>query len=464
MGALPVPVYAWRRMSEPAANIVLSEVDAELTLLGSLFSAPEAFAAFAPDIRAEWFSDPLARYLFDACLRVHVAGNQLSVATVLAALPEDCGGITRSQLFAKAAGAAVPASSISGVIAIVKDRWARRTLIETAEDMKSAAVRFDADPYELAADGMIRLDSVTAHQAGRKSMSIEASMGRLQAMLDSPAELRGATTGLFALDNKLNGYKAGQLYVVAGRPGMGKSAFMCSSLRRTAQSGKGVAIISLEMTAEEVSARCISDSMDTVQAPFFGNITKGLLSASERESLNVAAESFAGLPFMVDDSPRMTWPEIASRARRVKAEFDAAGFPLTVLCIDHMGLVTPSDRYRGNKVAEAGEVSNGARALAKELDCCVLLLCQLSREVEKRDDKRPTLSDLRWSGEIEQDAHVVAFLYREAYYLQNDANADPYTVAEAKNRLEFLIRKNRNGETADIGLWCSMGHSSVRDE
>jgi replicative DNA helicase len=451
-------------MSQPAEQIVLSEVDAELTLLGSLFSSPDAFAAFAPDIRAEWFSDPLARYLFDACLRVHVAGNRLSVSTVLAALPEDCGGMTRSQLFAKAAAAAVPASSIGGVVSIVKDRWARRTIIDAADGMKEAAVRFDADPYELAAESMIRLDAVTAHQSARKSMSIEASMERLQAMLDNPTNLRGATTGLLALDNKLNAYKAGQLYVVAGRPGMGKSAFMCSSLRRTAQSGKGVAIISLEMTAEEVSARCISDSMDTVKAPFFGNITKGLLSADERESVNVAAESFAGLPFMVDDSPRLSWPEIASRARRVKAEFDAAGFPLSVLCIDHMGLVTPSERYSGNKVAEAGEVSNGARALAKELDCCVLLLCQLSREVEKREDKRPTLSDLRWSGEIEQDAHVVAFLYREAYYLQNDADADPYKVAAARNRMEFLIRKNRNGETADIDLWCSIGHSSVRDQ
>lgn len=135
-----------------------------------------------------------------------------------------------------------------------------------------------------------------------------------------------------------------------------------------------------------------------------------------------------------------------------------------MVCIDHMGLVTPSDRYRGNKVAEAGEVSAQARALAKELDCCVILLCQLSREVERRDDKKPTLSDLRWSGEIEQDAHVVAFLYREAYYLDQDAGADPYALAAARNRLEFLIRKNRNGETGDIRLWCSIGHSMVRDE
>ena len=128
-----------------------------------------------------------------------------------------------------------------------------------------------------------------------------------------------------------------------------------------------------------------------------------------------------------------------------------------------MGLVTPSDRYRGNKVAEAGEVSGQARALAKELDCCVILLCQLSREVEKRDDKKPIMADLRWSGEIEQDAHVVAFLYRPHYYLNSDPNADPYVVAGSRWSLDFLIRKNRNGETGDVPLWCSIAHSSVRD-
>lgn len=446
------------------AEVVLSEVDAELTLMGSLFMAPNAFSAFAPEVRPEWFSDGALRHLFEACLRLHFAGNGLSPQAIMAVLPEDCGGITRGRLYASACASAIPVQMLGGVIQVVKDRWARRTLIETADTIKTAATSFDADPYEMASEGMVRLDAITSHQGERKGLSVEATMARLCAMIDKPDDLRGATTGIAALDAKLNGYKAGQLYVVAGRPGMGKSAYMCSSLRRTAQMGKGVLIVSLEMTGEEVAARCISDSLDSLRAPFFGNITKGLLSEGERSDVDFAAESFAGLPMIVDDSPRMTWAEIASKARRAKAEFEAAGYPLAVLCIDHMGLVTPSDRYKGNKVAEAGEVSAGARALAKELNCCVLLLCQLSRDVEKRDDKRPTLSDLRWSGEIEQDAHVVGFLYREAYYLAQDAAADPYMMQEAKHKLEFLIRKNRNGETDDVRLWCSIGHSSIRDQ
>ena len=118
----------------------------------------------------------------------------------------------------------------------------------------------------------------------------------------------------------------------------------------------------------------------------------------------------------------------------------------------------------GAAVAISGRKVDALDALAKELDCCVILLCQLSREVEKRDDKKPVMSDLRWSGEIEQDAHVVAFLYREAYYLQHQADVDPFRLSAAKHRLDFIISKNRNGETGEVPLWCSIGHSSVRDE
>lgn len=192
--------------------------------------------------------------------------------------------------------------------------------------------------------------------------------------------------------------------------------------------------------------------------------SKGLLSDTAMTDVGQIGTNLNNIPLHVDASARLMFSEIASRARQLKAKLEVAGRFLSVVCVDHMGLVTPSDRYHGNKVAEVGEVSGQARALAKELDCCVVLLCQLSREVEKRDDKRPIIADLRWSGEIEQDAHVVAFLYREGCYLANDANADPFKVRDAKWSLDFPIRKNRNGETGDVSFWCSIAHSAVRDE
>lgn len=448
-----------------ATTIALGEIDVEITLLGSLFISPAAMDLFADDIRAEWFSDPFCRYLFESAAALKANGHKLSPAAIVANMPIELPGLgTRQDFFARVCASGMPASSISGLTATLRDRWARRRLVEQAQDIKDRAVLFDQDPFEVAGDSILDLNTIAATRNAARAKTFDASVEALRASHREPERLRGATTGLLALDKKLNGYSRGQLYVIAGRPGMGKSAFMCSSLRRTAQSGKGVAIFSLEMTAQEIAARCLSDALDTVFEPTYGSILKGLYGEAAEADLTVAQDSLAGIPMLVDDSPRLTWQEIAGSARKAKAQFEASGIPFAVLCIDHMGLVTPSDRYRGNKVAEAGEVSAQARALAKELDCCVILLCQLSREVEKRDDKKPVMSDLRWSGEIEQDAHVVAFLYREAYYLQHQADVDPFRLSAAKHRLDFIISKNRNGETGEVPLWCSIGHSSVRDE
>jgi replicative DNA helicase len=449
-------------MAEPAYEIQLSEVDVELTLLGSLLSDAKVFQLAASEITPDWFSDPLAKYVFDGALRIHQDGGRISPPVVVAMLPEDCGGgVNRGQFYARMCAHAMPAASVGALVTTLKDRWARRQLVATADDMRAMAVRFEADPYELARDAVLSLDSINAVRGEGRGFTLDTAMERLGEA--DPDKMRGFSTGLHALNVKLNGYKAGQLYVIAGRPGMGKSAFMCSSLRRTAQTGVGVAIFSLEMTGEEIAARCLSDSLDSVHAPMFGNILKGAVPPSDKHMLDLARDSLSGLPLYIDDSPKLTFAEITGKARRAKAIWEAKGIRLGVVCIDHMGLVTPSSRYAGNKVAEAGEVSGMARALAKELDCCVVLLCQLSREVEKRDDKRPVMSDLRWSGEIEQDAHVIGFLYREAYYLAQDPTADPVQSHVARNALEFLIRKNRNGETADVRLWCSIGHSSIRD-
>lgn len=447
-------------MSTPAEKMVLNEVDAEGTLLGSLFMAPQTFDLASSAIRPEWFSDSMLRYIFESSRKIIADGHAVTPKAVVAALPEDCGGIPRGTLYARICAAAMPVNAIPSLASVLRDRWARRELVAAADDLKARAQMFGESPFDLAGEAIIALDGVSVEAAGSSVRTIDAAMDGVG---EAKHVRRGATTGLYALDNKLNGYVPGQLYVIAGRPGMGKSAFMCSSLRRTAQSGKGVAIFSLEMGADEIAARCMADTLDTPHAPGFGDILRGGLTNEQRADVTLAKDSLSGIPLYIDDAGRLTLSEIEARAKQVKATFEASGVPLAVVCIDHMGLVEPPNRYAGNKVAEAGQVSNFARTLAKKLGCCVVLLCQLSREVEKREGNRPTMADLRWSGEIEQDAHVVAFLFREHYYLANDPNALPYQLTEAKNKLEFLIRKNRNGETADIHLWCSMKHSAIRD-
>ncbi len=450
--------------ANPAAMIELAEVDAERALLGTLFETPDLFSELGPEINPAWFSDSLARYMFEGCLGLMNDGHSLSTPVIISMLPEDVGvGVTRASFYASVRMSALPRSQIGGLVSTLKDRWARRELIAAADTMKAGAPMFGEDPYAIASETVLALDTINASRRVKEGGTIATAGASLLESLKQPEALKGAPTGIRALDVKLNGYRAGQLYVIAGRPGMGKSAFMCSSLRRTAAYGYGVGIFSLEMTAEEIAARTIADGLDNTSAPGFGDLLTGKFLPEWRPLIERNVASLDAMPLHIDASPRLTFSEIAARARQLKARMEAAGRFLSVICIDHMGLVTPSERYRGNKVAEAGEVSGNARALAKELDCCVILLSQLSREVEKRDDKRPTMADLRWSGEIEQDAHVVAFLYRPHYYLNSDPKADPYALQEAKWSLEFLIRKNRNGETSDVPLWCSIAHSMVRD-
>lgn len=244
---------------------------------------------------------------------------------------------------------------------------------------------------------------------------------------------------------------------------MGKSALACSSLRQTSAAGFGVGFWSLEMSRDEVSARCIADAAYGPGSPFFGTVIRGEWSGAQGDMIAEERDRQRALPFHVDASARLTMSEIASRARSLKARYEARGIPLAVVAIDHLGLVEPDNRYAGNKVAETSQVSRGAKIIAKELDCCVLLLSQLNRQVETRDDKRPQLADLRDSGSIEQDADVVVLLFRPEYYLANDPAADPGQLLAARNRIEALVRKNRNGATCDVPLWCSIGHSAIRD-
>ena len=446
-----------------AEQVVLDEVGAEVTALGTLFMHPE-LAAETATMQPEWFSDPLARYMFEHVVSMREKGHTPSPTSIIAALPENCGALTRSQFFASVCASAVHKQAFGGIKETLLNRWQRRQLLRASDELRFAATKFEIDPVTVADAVAGELSDLNLGERTNTTHTIFQAAQDLLADLKNSSGMRGAPTGLRSLDKKLNGYKAGQLYVIAGRPGMGKSAFMVSSLRQTAALGYGVGIFSLEMSAVEIGARALSDAMNDTHAPQYGNLLKGQVSPDDAERMKPVSQSLSESPMFIEDASRLTMRDIAARSRTFKKKLEDEGRFLSVICIDHMGLVTPTDRYKGNKVAEAAEVSGAARALAKELDCCVVLLCQLSREVEKRDDKRPVMSDLRWSGEIEQDAHVVAFLYRDYYYAAMNPDADLSVIQGRKNALEFLIRKNRNGETCDVELWCSIAHSSVRDE
>lgn len=449
-------------------RVAANNADAEYALVGSLLAHTDQLKQYGATIDPEWFAEGDARHFYEAIKAVFDLGSEPTQEAVLGHLPDSANAddpLLLRKLYIELIDRAAGPDALPGLLSIVRDRWARRHIIATCQNVAKDASLYGTNPFDLVNELLAQADRVHGARKVREGGTIDTGAEELVADLASGRRVRVATTGIKSLDDKIGGgYRAGQLYVIAARPGMGKSAFGLSSGLKTATAGHGVLFFSMEMTKEEVIARCLSDAANHPFAPGYGWIMQRKTTSHQIEELRVVADSIGGLPLYFDYTPSLTLREIAAESRRSKAELEKDGRKLDAVFVDHLTIMQPDERYRGNPVMEVSQNIDGLRALAKELDTAFIVLCQLSREVEKRNDKKPQLSDLRWTGEIEQAAHVVAFLYREEYYLKSDPKAERYALQEAKNAMDFLIRKNRQGETCDINLWCDMAHSSVRDQ
>jgi replicative DNA helicase len=295
----------------------------------------------------------------------------------------------------------------------------------------------------------------------------------------------GLSIGLSEVDRITGGLRKGQLTLLAGRPGMGKSTAALQIAKAVAEQGKGVAFFSLEMTEPELGLRMACDmAFDPMRPVYSGEDDNpsyykaewGSLDDAQWGRLESAQRAMSSLPVLFDTRPALTSAQIMSAARRIVRNWRKAGIEPGCIIVDHLGLIRP-DRQTGNKVSEVAEVSGALREMAKALEVPMVALCQLSRDVEKREskDRRPGLSDLRWAGELEQDAHVVMFLYRPEYYLKapeptgdeiNDDNAYGAYVRkldQVRNKLFWIVAKNRQGPTAEAETFCRIDCSAIRD-
>jgi replicative DNA helicase len=279
------------------------------------------------------------------------------------------------------------------------------------------------------------------------------------------------TTGLDDLDKRVGGWPLGQLTVLAGRPGAGKSAVATSAMLRTAKAGNSALFFSLEMVKEQLGARMLTDlAYDHMLPIVYEDVLNRCVEPRARRRLDAAAEALAKLPVHIEEQRGLTMADVAARSRKIAAALLREGKQLRVIFIDHMMLMRSSDRYAGNRVREVGEISEGLTELAQELDVAVVALCQLNRQVETRDNKRPTLSDLRDSGEVEQNASLVIFLYRSAYYLEQTRYDEPdlekkrqEMLEKTRNKLEFIIAKNRNVRTGVVEAFVDIGANAIRN-
>lgn len=284
-----------------------------------------------------------------------------------------------------------------------------------------------------------------------------------------------AYAGSGTLASMIGGWRRGRFYVLGGRPAMGKTTTGLSLLLNTAKAGHGVMLFSLEMGKDELTemALCKLAYNSTTRVEYRDlNPSRSDIPEYPRmlDLIYTVQPVLAALPIEINDKAGLTLAQIRDAAIRYAKDLVNKGKRLEVIAIDHLNLIKASDRYRGNKVAETEETSGALKVLAKELDCAVVCLVQLNRANEAREEKRPTLSDLRWSGAIEQDADVVMFVYREAYYLEHgkfdDVDADRERInklSDVRNKLEIQIAKQRGGPTGTLEMFCDLGCAYVGD-
>jgi replicative DNA helicase len=445
-----------------------ANVEAEQALLGALLVNNDALQHIGDRLRPEHFHEPLHGRVFDAIQKFNDKGQIANPVTLKHFFDQDAaltdlGGGT---YLAKLAASAVTVINISDYSHTIYDLALKRQLIGIGEEMVNTAYQHQIEEpavtqIETAEQKLFNLSSEGTGEGGFIALrqSLVGAIKHAEFALKHDGVV-GLTTGLLELDKTLGGLQRSDLLILAGRPSMGKTALAtniaynaCLSLYKEAQAKNipvkevgSVGFFSLEMSSEQLATRLLASASGFDSSHIFD----GRISSEDFTGLVQASNSLSQMPFFIDDTPALSIAALRSRARRLKRMHN-----LKLLVVDYLQLVRASASLAmNNRVQEVSEITQGLKAIAKELDIPVLALSQLSRQVEQRPDKRPQLSDLRESGSIEQDADVVMFIYREEYYKSREepsmAKAEEYAkwqgeMSGVHNLAEVIIAKHRKG-------------------
>ena len=458
-----------------SARIPPHNIEAEQALLGALIMNNDAFDRVSDFLRPEHFSEELHRRIFEACGQQIRAGRVASVITLKSLLsamqlPD---GVALQPYLARLAANATTIINAEDYARMIHDLAVRRDLITIGEEVVNLAYDspIDSSPRQQIEEAERRLYAIA--ETGRYDGGFQRFSEALTVAIDMAVHayqrdgrLSGMATGLIDLDEKMGGLQKSDLIIVAGRPGMGKSALATNigfNIAKAYQfevepdgshktvNGGIVGFFSLEMSAEQIATRVIAEQAGV---PSY-KIRRGDINEDDFRRITDAAREMQNVPFYIDQSGGISIAQLAARARRLKRQKG-----LDLLVVDYLQLLAGSRSRSDNRVQELTEITTGLKALAKELNLPIVALSQLSRQVETRDDKRPQLSDLRESGSIEQDADVVLFVYREEYYLKNREPREGTEehinwmaeMERAHGRAEAIIGKQRHGPTGTVQL------------
>ena len=420
-----------------------ANLDAEMNALGCGFISKTALTKICDDLTADMFYDEKNAIIFTAMKSLH-SNNENIDTTILVNEIEKNGSINKVgglAYISEVIDSVVSASNVESYIKIVRDKALRRKLITACESIEKNARDEINDTNELIDGAEKDIFQITKQKKSGEFKTVgnvlKAARENLEFLSKQNTDVTGLPTGFVDYDKLTAGLQANQLVIIAARPGMGKTAFALNVAANAAiQSGKAVAIFNLEMSAEQLIMRMIS-SRGAIEG---GKLATGKLNQEDWKKVNEAMSELDGLPLFFEDTPGVTIGELTTKCRRL-AEKENLG----LIIIDYLQLISGGSGYGNNRVQEISDVSRKLKMLALELGIPIIALAQLSRQVEAREDKRPMMSDLRESGQIEQDADIIGFLYREDYYTKQATDT-------GISKSEFIIAKNRNGSTKTIPL------------
>jgi replicative DNA helicase len=483
-GAPPSPAFGGDGLLGLSQRLPPSNVEAEQSLLGALLANNKAYERVSEFLAPEHFADPIHGRIFGAIQR-RIEAGQLADAVTLRAefehngLLDEVGG---TAYLGQLLGAMVGIINAGEYGKVIHDAWMRRQLVDLGEVIVNRA--FGAEPeldgrqqLEAAEQSLFDLAKDNGAEGGfvHFEKALATAVHHAAAAFSNPGGVSGLSTGLRDFDAKTGGLHKSDLLILAGRPAMGKTALATkiafgaarSILRKAREVDPnaiprgGVAIFSLEMSCDQLATRLLSE-----EARISGDrIRRGDILQRDFDKFLEVSRELANLPLWIDDTPAITISALRTRCRRLQR---TRGLDLVV--VDYLQLMRPAAGTRPeSRVLEISMITQGLKAIAKELSIPVIALSQLSRQVESREDKRPQLSDLRESGSIEQDADMVMFVYRDEYYLAQrqpkELNFEnPQKLQEAMekwqkdmegahNKAELIIAKQRHGPTGTIKLF-----------
>jgi replicative DNA helicase len=428
-------------------------IDAEASLLGAILIDTDAIVKIADSITVEDFYDQRHARIYEGLRTLYEKRSPIDVLTLADQLRgtgflEMVGG---PAYLTELTNYVPTASHVEQYADIVAQKALRRRLISASHEMAELGQDESKALKELIEEAESRLFAVSQQHVKQTVVSLETilaeSFERLDDLHKDKGKLRGIPTGYKDLDNMLAGLQRSDLFIIAARPSMGKTAFVLNLAHKIAtQTKEPVLVFSLEMSKEQLVDRLLAmESGVDAWALRTGNLTD-----SDFERLGEAMGTLSEAKIYIDDTPGITVSDLRTKARR-----EAHNQKLGLIIVDYLQLMSGGGRYatEGNRVQEISEISRGLKGIARELNVPLIALSQLSRSVENRSPQIPQLSDLRESGSIEQDADVVAFLYREDYY-----NPE----SDRKNIMDVFIKKHRNGPTGGVELYFDRDKQRIR--